>query len=187
MCVCVWVSVSVWEGVNVCCCWVCVGECGWVCGWVWVCVGRWRREEVEKRKEKKGGGVKTTRMRRVDPKWVDLFLLTNQLIWSRLDPIESFCCVCVCVYVCVCMYVFSLFVKRSTYICQPLHKYKIDTCVSTSFSAHLDTCIVKMAGGQVDSVESTWVKSMLQVSTRRQAPATVIPISTTCRVTITHS
>ena len=77
---------------------------------------------------------------------------------------------CVCVYVC-----FFLFVKRSTYICRPLHKYKIDTCVSTSFSVHLNVCIVKMAGGQVDSVELTWVKLMLRASTRRQAPATVIP------------
>ena len=89
-------------------------------------------------------------------------------------------CVCVCVYVCVCMYVFFLFVKRSTYICRPLHKYEINTCVSTSFSVHLDARIVEMAGGQVDSVESTWVKLTLRASTRRQALATVIPIQIWC-------
>ena len=47
--------------------------------------------------------------------------------------------------------------------------------VSTSYYAHLNVCIVKVAGGQVDSVELTWVKSTLRALTRRQAPATVIP------------
>jgi len=49
--------------------------------------------------------------------------------------------------------------------------------VSTSYYAHLNLRIVEMAGGQVNLVESTWVKSMLRASTQRQAPATVIPFA----------
>ena len=103
------------------------------------------------------------------------FVCINKSTHLELTQPHRVVLLCVCVCVCVCVYVFCLFVKRSTYICRPLHKYKINTCVSTSFSAHLDARIVEMAGGQVDSVELTWVKSMLRASTRRQAPATVIP------------
>ena len=99
------------------------------------------------------------------------FVCINKLTLLESTRPHKVVLLCVCMCVCVCM--FFLFVKRSTYNCRPLQKYEINTYVSTLYCAHLNAHIVKMAGGQVDSVESTWVKSTLG---RRQSTSGCRPV-----------
>ena len=82
------------------------------------------------------------------------FVCINKSTYLESTQPHKVVLLCVYVYVCVC---FFLFVKRSTYNCRPLQKYKINTCVSTSHHVHLDVRIIKMAGSQVDAlgVDST--------------------------------